>query len=417
MDTLPFETEADSVDNIDEMVTSPSGTTASSASLLSPSRPINVPGSLPKSEQENLPPPMYRSSMSPSRTLPVVKDMESDAPMMESSFNSSMTSSAGRGLFALKIVLKPVPDNSPMDSDTIMNSSSSSTVVTNPRLSTSPSHPQQQHNCLGVKTNSIGKEDKQKQLDHEISIWSSLHHPNIVEMYQVLENDDATFVLAEYCDGGTLLDYISSSPRGYLLEDDAKQIFRQLAEAVKYLHLEVGLVHRDIKLDNVLLNKDGTVKLGDMGLSDFYEVNDEGKPVVVSGSPPALSRNNSNTNNLASTRPTTTADPVYVIGSLHYCAPEELRQSDCKHPAADIWSLGCVLYATLTGALPFCDDFMARLQRKILDGCIDWNRVEGKGVSESCLELLKGMFEVKVENRWDIERIVECNWLKPNDLD
>jgi serine/threonine protein kinase len=260
-------------------------------------------------------------------------------------------------------------------------------------------------------------------------------------MFQVLENDEATFVVAELCDGGSLLDYVAKSPRGYLLEEEARRLFAQLADAVNYLHNVAGLVHRDIKLDNILLDKNGNVKLADLGLSDFFRRVGQGEgsgsaagggdsaSVSDSGSQP----NSATASGLAGSMTMSMSshgagggppgrrrsghgpgrrDPVYAIGSLHYCAPEELRTSNVTDPASDMWSMGCVLFAMVTGTLPFNDGFMPRLQMKILEGKADWSLVDSKNVSGFCKDVIQGMLTVDVAKRWTVVQVLESPWLQ-----
>src|SRR5207253_1075520 len=136
-----------------------------------------------------------------------------------------------------------------------------------------------------------------------------------------------------YCPGGTLLEYIKKhchrEGKG-LDEDEARNIFLETAEALRYLHNDMRLVHKDIKLDNILLDKEDTWKICDFGLTEFQNS--------------ANGYNNILYNN--------------VGGSLAYCAPEQLRSPiPLKDPSVDVWSLAVVLFAMVTGQLPFNDDF------------------------------------------------------------
>lgn len=341
--------------------------------------------------------------------------------------------------------------------------------------------------------------DTQRLLDHEITIWSNLHHPNIVEMYGVLENDEATFVLAELCEGGSLLDYISKAPNAFLAEVEAKRLFRQLAEAVNYLHNDRGLVHRDIKLENILLTGDGTLKLGDLGLSDFVEdpiqelssvgspSDDEGddeespsvedmdidgdvETALVDSVHSALSSSTGHsrahvklstpqrtvdlepgsvslTDSSCMTSPTGPApqrafgsgsgvgdrqnspvnsgtdsfqepNTVYAAGSVHYCAPEELTAASpsvCptgKNFVSDIWSMACVLWAMLTGGIPFNDDFLPRLQMFIIHAKIPWHQLHCcQRVSSEAEDLLRHCFEPDPSKRYSIQQVLRSEWL------
>lgn len=224
-------------------------------------------------------------------------------------------------------------------------------------------------------------------LEREIAIWARLDHQNIVPMLSFEENDYATFIFSEYCPRGTLLQYIKThglcEGKG-LDEDEARNIFLEIAEAIRYLHNDMRLVHKDIKLDNILLDKDDTWKICDFGLTEFQ--NEEN------------GFNNILYNDL-------------VGGSLAYCAPEQLRSpTPLKDASVDIWSLGVVLFAMITGQLPFSDSFEPRLQLKILNGRYDESMLDFAGVSDELKDLLKGMFKTKPDQRLTISQILEHQW-------
>jgi serine/threonine protein kinase len=200
-------------------------------------------------------------------------------------------------------------------------------------------------------------------------------------MLSVEENDYATFVFSEYCPGGTLLDYVKKHHK--LDEDEARNIFLETAEAIRYLHNDMGLVHKDIKLDNILLDKEDTWKICDFGLTEFQNS--------------ANGYNNILYNN--------------VGGSLAYCAPEQLRSPiPLKDPSVDVWSLAVVLFAMVTGQLPFSDDFEPRLQFKIINGRYDESLLDDSGVSDDLKDLLKGMFKTKPGQRLTISQVLEHQW-------
>lgn len=229
-------------------------------------------------------------------------------------------------------------------------------------------------------------------LEREIAIWRELKHPNIVEMFSVKVTEYATFIFSEFCPGGTLLHYLKNyckaSPRSGkgLDEDESRQIFLEVSSALRYLHNDMKLVHKDIKLDNIILDKDDAWKICDFGLTEFQNPEANGF---------------SNLGEIAG-------------GSLAYSSPEQLRSKvSLRDPAVDIWSLAVVLFALVTGQLPFMDDFEPRLQYKIINGRYDESALHKAGANDELCDLLKGMFKTKPDQRLTITQVLDHPWCQP----
>ncbi|KAJ3170637.1 hypothetical protein HDU88_008539 [Geranomyces variabilis] len=241
-----------------------------------------------------------------------------------------------------------------------------------------------------------GCQDVQRFIDHETTVWSRLRHPHVLEMLEIMDTDDAVFVVSERV-SGDLLENIRM--HGKLPEEVARKLFRQIASALRYLHEEVQVVHRDVKCENILLDCHGDAKLADFGLSTDMTSPRVESPSSAADSPPMLPDLSSR-------------EPVFLMGSIHYCAPEQLRQTTHCNAASDMWSLGCVLFAMLTGSMPFSDGYTPRLQMMILNGRWDQAKLDAAGCSPAAKQVVTGLLKPKISERWTADDVWASDWLK-----
>ncbi|KAI8875699.1 kinase-like protein [Backusella circina FSU 941] len=213
-------------------------------------------------------------------------------------------------------------------------------------------------------------------LEREYAIWHSLNHINIVHLYKIIHiPEEASYIICEYCSGGHLRDYLTKR-EGPLLENEARSIFQQICRGIHYLHTVRKVCHKDLKLENILLNSENRVKICDFGLAI-----DQGSSHVVG---------------------------EYAGGSLAYTSPEQIRQrSPISCPKTDIWSLGVILYSLVVGALPFTDTFELRLQQKILQGQFEIPC----HLSDAVKELIKQCLHPDPMRRYDIIEVLKSSWL------
>ncbi len=169
----------------------------------------------------------------------------------------------------------------------------------------------------------------------EAQAVASLDHPNIVRAYDIDQEADKDneihFLVMEYVDGKSLQEIVER--RGPLDYVECAEYFRQAAEGLHHAH-QAGLVHRDIKPGNLLVDRSGTVKLLDLGLARFFDTEEE--------------------------NPLTVAHDEKVLGTADYLAPEQAIDSHKVDIRADIYSLGCTMYFTLTGHPPFTEGSLAQ---------------------------------------------------------
>lgn len=164
---------------------------------------------------------------------------------------------------------------------------------------------------------------RMSKVEREIQVLKTLKHPNIVRLYDVIETDKYIGIILEYASGGELFDHILA--HRYLRERDAAKLFSQLISGVWYIH-QKKIVHRDLKLENLLLDRHRNVIITDFGFANRFEHRPDDLMQTSCGSP-------------------CYAAPELVISEGLYVGS-----------AVDIWSCGVILYAMLAGYLPFDDD-------------------------------------------------------------
>ena len=172
-----------------------------------------------------------------------------------------------------------------------------------------------------LKDEYLNNEEFIRRFKNESKAIAMLSHPNIVKVYDVSFGDMIQYIVMEYIDGITLKEYIDR--QGIIEWKDVLHLTTQVLKALQHAH-ECGIVHRDIKPQNIMLLQDGTIKVTDFGIARFSD---------------------------KATRTMTDQ----AIGSVHYIAPEQAR-GDVTDGKSDIYSVGVMLYEMLTGRLPFDGD-------------------------------------------------------------
>lgn len=271
-----------------------------------------------------------------------------------------------------------------------------------------------------VRKQVVGKSEQendqvQAEFDHEVRIWRYLNHPHILSLDAVYETDYATFCFTKLAIGGTLFDLVRANRSG-LEMGLVKKYAYQLASALRYLHEDARVIHRDIKLENCLLDpvksEDGsdvsTLVLCDFGMAEWLST-DNGSDSDDSYDNPADRPPRQNIGPSGSS--------TSVAGSLEYASPELILSTggmiDC---CVDLWAYGVVVYAMVVGSRPFQDPFPPRTQANILKG--EWSESAVLGTAphlqdrRDALQLIKGCLEMDIGDRWTIRNVLECALLK-----
>lgn len=207
-------------------------------------------------------------------------------------------------------------------------------------------------------------------VQREIAILKRMRHKNIIQLYEIMESNRNIYLVMEYCEGKELFDYIVMKKR--LSEAESLKFFHEIVDAIEYLHSQ-NIVHRDLKPENLLLDSKLSIKVSDFGLSRTYD-----------------------NENLLST----------PCGTPSYAPPEMLKGEEYHGLLSDVWSAGVILYAMLSGYLPFSESNEELNCQKIIN-CVyeipEW-------VSEPAVDLLNQILKQDPLDRFDIEQIKEHPW-------
>ncbi|RDD38081.1 MAP/microtubule affinity-regulating kinase 3 [Trichoplax sp. H2] len=210
-----------------------------------------------------------------------------------------------------------------------------------------------------------------QKLYREVKIMKCLDHPNIVKLFEVIDNETTLYLIMEYASGGEVFDYLVT--HGRMKEKEARSKFRQIVSAVQYCH-QKRVIHRDLKAENLLLDGDMHIKLADFGFSNEFTPGN--KLDTFCGSPP-------------------------------YAAPELFQGKKYDGPEVDVWSLGVILYTLVSGSLPFDGQNLKELRERVLKGKY---RIP-YFMSTDCENLLKRFLILNPCKRSQLDQIMGDKWI------
>ncbi|PIA47481.1 hypothetical protein AQUCO_01400257v1 [Aquilegia coerulea] len=215
--------------------------------------------------------------------------------------------------------------------------------------------------------------DGHEKVRREINIMRMCMHPHIIRLYEVIETQTSIYMVMEYCESGELFDHITQ--KGKLQDDEARLFFQQIISGLDYCHSNM-VVHRDLKPENLLLDSEKcNVKIIDFGLSNIMR---KGHLLKTS------------------------------CGSPNYAAPELICGNLYAGPEVDVWSCGVILYAFLCGKLPFENENLSILFRKIKAGSYTLPSY----LSTGARDLISRMIVVDPMKRITIPEIRQHPWFQ-----
>ncbi|XP_023322705.1 serine/threonine-protein kinase NIM1 isoform X2 [Eurytemora carolleeae] len=212
-----------------------------------------------------------------------------------------------------------------------------------------------------------------KMLLREISVMSSCNHPSLVKLFEVLEKKDKIYLCMQLAPGGELFTRLTHY--GKYSEEKAKPIFSQVSSGICYMH-DHGMIHRDVKAENVFFLTPAKVVVGDFGFAAKLG-NMEQHLTTFCGSPP-------------------------------YAAPELFQDDHYIGPHVDMWALGILLYFLVTGNMPFKSATVSGLKHAILEG----SYFHPPNLSDSCKSLIDSLLQRNPSSRCKMPELASSAWLQ-----
>lgn len=213
-----------------------------------------------------------------------------------------------------------------------------------------------------------------KVIQNEIKVLKSIDHPNIIKLLDIIVSKDYTHLVLDYCEGLNLYEYMHNRQGKAISESLARRIFIQLIDAVNYMHLN-NIYHRDLKLDNIMIDRTGKVTIIDFGFA--IQVPKDTKVTSFCGTP-------------------------------FYMAPEIYQMISYKGHSVDIWALAVILYKITVGEFPF--------KKSETDSTPKTSIIEVRyslpnGLSKGLVEIFEKVFVKNPESRISMPELMQLSWL------
>ena len=219
---------------------------------------------------------------------------------------------------------------------------------------------------------------RKRNAEREVKILEKLNHPNVIKLIKTVETGRSLNLVMEYVSGCSLMAYLKKRQKKRLEEFEARKIFKQLLAGLEYCH-NLNITHRDVKLENILIDSSNVVKIIDFGFSTCFS--NEKKLSLFCGTP-------------------------------SYMSPEIVSKQEALGPPSDIWAAGVVLYVLLTGNFPFKAPHSKELYTKIQRGAF----LLPNNLTHEAHSLLSAMLSLDPQKRPSARSALDFLWFKEKSL-
>jgi serine/threonine protein kinase len=221
--------------------------------------------------------------------------------------------------------------------------------------------------------------NRQRSVRREVVLLQKMNHEHIVKLVEAFETDSHVYLVMEHVSGGSLHSYLKEMINKQLDEEEGRRIFKQILVALRYCHSKC-IAHRDIKLENILLDENKNVKLIDFGFSTCIPNN---KKIRM------------------------------YCGTPSYMSPQIVTKVEYAGPPADVWAAGVLLYALLNGCFPFRGQTDDDLYRRIKRGTY---HIHNQKVTHDYLEMLQRCLDPNDDTRASAQDLLDDPWFKIEDI-